>query len=129
MAETKKIWRGIVIPYEYFRSYTKGGAVVFQVDDYNDNNPGDFHGYSFVRPATTVFKAIKESAQGFNVGYSVEQTLEGGDVVEEAPETVKLRKSVKNDNGRWEVEDEFEVEMPQIADLIDDVVHAKQKKT
>ncbi len=112
MAEKKKDWREVVVPFEMFQSGTRGGAVVFKIQD------GDYKWYHFVRPLALVRRS-RENPNGFALHYSVEQELDSnGDILGEVPETISLRKTKKNEDGKYVTDDEVELTMDNLENII-----------
>lgn len=107
MAE-KKIWSSVVIPFECYRAATKGGALVFQIEE------GKYKGYQFVRPAMLVRRSFEKGKPGFQLSYTVTQEIENDDVLFEESESITLRKSEKNSEGKYETVDEQEVYMSEL---------------
>lgn len=107
----KKQWRNVVVPFEMFEMATER-AMIFRF------RSGAYQGYSFVRPNKTV-RAERETHSGFDLGYSVEQSLdENGDILSEIPETLTLKKSERSSDGKWSVVDEEDIPMDMLESLI-----------
>lgn len=111
--ETNREWRNFVVPYESFMRVTKGGAMVFEIQD------GDLKGYQFLRPAKLVRKSFEKGKRGFSVGYTVEQILDdSGDIVEENPEEITLTLTKKTDDGDYEKQDEMDIEADALEEML-----------
>ena len=106
-----KAWNNVVVPYEMFKQGTRNGGVVFRIQS------GDFQGYEFVRPLVLVRKSREQA--GFALAYSLDQSVDAnGDILEEISESVKLTKSQKNSDNKYEVVDSFELPMNQLETII-----------
>ena len=105
----QKEWQNVVVPFEFFRAGTRGGAVIFQIEG------GEYDGYSFARPLVTVRRSFDKGDMGFQLGYTVEQEFdEAGDLVGEESEILKLKKTQKTDDGKWETIDSTEIAMDEL---------------
>lgn len=109
MAKTR--WLNIQFPFEMYEMHA-GKAIIFKF------RGGAWEGYSFVRP-TSVVRRGWEGDGGFAVGFAITQELDAnGDVISEGEEPVTVKKSEKDENGRWSVIDEQEVLPSQLEDML-----------
>ena len=107
-----KVWSEAIIPFESFKMGTKGGGVIFQIPT------GDYQNYEFIRPLVLVRKSYEKGKPGFKIAYSIEQTVnENGDVEGETPEMLHLRKSEKDDAGKYSVVDEIDIPISELENL------------
>lgn len=105
----QKEWQNVTVPFEFYRAGTRGGAVIFQIEG------GEYDGYSFARPLLTVRRSFDKGKPGFQLGYTVEQQFDAqGDLVGEDSEILKLKKTRKNDDGKWVTDDETEIPMDEL---------------
>ena len=110
--KSTKVWSEAIIPFNAFKMGTKGGGVIFQIPT------GDYQNYEFIRPLVLVRKSYEKGNPGLALSYSIEQIInDNGDVEGETPEMVNLRKSEKDENGKYNVVDEVEIPMSELVNL------------
>lgn len=107
----KKMWKNVTIPFELFEM-TLERAIVFKI------RSGEYEGVSFVRPNKLVRKT--KDLRGFSLGYTVIQELDdNGDVLSETAEVMDIKKTEKNEEGKWVTTYEAQISLDQLLSIIE----------